>query len=72
MVGIKTYDPLTLAAVVVLLAVVGLAACYVPSIRATRVDPLVSLRYERWKKVPQKKQMRPTTPQRCGRTNFEL
>ena len=44
--GIKTYDPLTLLGVVALLALVGLAACYVPSVRATRVDPLVSLRYE--------------------------
>ncbi|HZS55271.1 MAG TPA: ABC transporter permease [Bryobacteraceae bacterium] len=44
--GIKTYDPITLIAVVILLGVVGLAACYVPSVRATRVDPLVSLRYE--------------------------
>jgi putative ABC transport system permease protein len=44
--GVKTYDPLTLLGVVVLLAIVGLVACYVPSVRATRVDPLVSLRQE--------------------------
>lgn len=44
--GVKTYDPLTLFAVVVLLGIVGLTACYVPSVRATRVDPLVSLRQE--------------------------
>ncbi len=44
--GVKTYDPITLAGVVILLVIVGLAACYVPSVRATRVDPLVSLRYE--------------------------
>jgi putative ABC transport system permease protein len=44
--GVTTYDPLTLAAVVILLSVVGLGACYVPSLRATRVDPTVSLRYE--------------------------
>lgn len=36
--GVSTFDPLTLG--------VGLAACYVPSRRATRVDPLISLRYE--------------------------
>ncbi|HEX3682534.1 MAG TPA: ABC transporter permease [Bryobacteraceae bacterium] len=44
--GISTYDPLTLAGVVALLAVVGLGACYLPSLRATRVDPTISLRYE--------------------------
>jgi putative ABC transport system permease protein len=45
-VGIKTYDPITLIGVVVVLAAVGLAACYIPSVRATRLDPTVSLRYE--------------------------
>lgn len=44
--GVTTYDPLTLAGVVVLLSIVGLGACYLPSLRATRVDPTVSLRYE--------------------------
>jgi len=44
--GISSYDPLTLAAAVVLLVCVGMAACLLPSHRATRVDPLVSLRYE--------------------------
>jgi putative ABC transport system permease protein len=43
---ISTYDPLTLTGVVALLAMVGLGACYVPSLRATRVDPTISLRYE--------------------------
>jgi ABC-type antimicrobial peptide transport system permease subunit len=46
MAGISTYDPLTLSAVVALLALVGLGACYLPSLRATRVDPTISLRYE--------------------------
>jgi ABC-type antimicrobial peptide transport system permease subunit len=44
--GVATYDPLTLAAVVSVLALIGLAACYLPSRRAVRVDPLVSLRDE--------------------------
>jgi putative ABC transport system permease protein len=44
--GISTYDPLTLTSVVALLALVGLGACYLPSLRATRVDPTISLRYE--------------------------
>jgi putative ABC transport system permease protein len=44
--GISTYDPLTLIAVVALLGSVGAGACYLPSLRATRVDPTISLRYE--------------------------
>ena len=39
-------DPLTLALVVAVLALTGLAASYVPARRATRVDPLVVLRSE--------------------------
>jgi len=39
-------DPLTLGAAVTVVALAGLAACYFPARRATRVDPLVALRVD--------------------------
>jgi putative ABC transport system permease protein len=44
--GISTTDPITLMLVVVCVAIPGLAACLVPARRATKVDPMVALRYE--------------------------
>jgi putative ABC transport system permease protein len=44
--GVSPSDPLTLAGVLGVLVIAGVIACLAPAVRATRVDPIVALRYE--------------------------
>jgi putative ABC transport system permease protein len=46
LIGVSTYDLTTFVVVPLLLAVVAFVACLIPARRATKVNPLVALRYE--------------------------
>jgi putative ABC transport system permease protein len=46
LIGVSGYDVMTFVVVSALLVVIALIACYLPARRATKIDPLVALRYE--------------------------
>jgi putative ABC transport system permease protein len=44
--GVQPHDPVTMISVTAIIAIIGTVACWIPAKRATRVDPMISLRYE--------------------------
>src|SRR5262249_26338205 len=44
--GVSTADPITFGAILLLLVLVALLACYIPARRGLKVDPMIALRYE--------------------------
>jgi len=42
--GVPPHDPMTLVAVTLMMVVVGVAACWLPALRAARIDPAVAIR----------------------------
>jgi ABC-type antimicrobial peptide transport system permease subunit len=44
--GVAPHDPMTFVAVAVLMAVIGIAACWIPALRAARIDPAIAMRSE--------------------------